>query len=74
MAVINLHINFNGNAEVAFEFYQSVFGGAFTKIIRFKDISSPENPIAEKEANKAKSDMSVEDLLKVWMINKNYFI
>jgi PhnB protein len=52
MAIINLHINFNGNAEVAFKFYQSVFGGAFTKIIRFKDISSPENPIAEKEANK----------------------
>jgi PhnB protein len=52
MAVINPHINFNGNAEEAFTFYKSVFGGEFTKIIRFKDLSSPEFPIAEKEANK----------------------
>lgn len=52
MAVINPHINFNGNAEEAFTFYKSVFGGAFAKIIRFKDIASPEFPIAEKEENK----------------------
>lgn len=52
MALINPHINFNGNAEEAFGFYQSVFGGTFTKIIRFKDIASPAYPIPEKEANK----------------------
>lgn len=52
MALINPHINFNGNAEEAFTFYRSVFGGEFTKIIRFKDLSSPEFPIAESEANK----------------------
>ena len=52
MALINPHINFNGNAEEAFNFYRSVFGGEFAKIIRFKDISSPEFPVAEKEANK----------------------
>lgn len=52
MALINPHINFNGNAEEAFTFYQSVFGGAFAKIIRFKDMASPEFPIAEKEENK----------------------
>lgn len=52
MALINPHINFNGNAEEAFNFYKSVFGGAFAKIVRFKDISSPEFPIPEKEANK----------------------
>ena len=52
MALINPHINFNGNAEEAFNFYKSVFGGEFAKIIRFKDISSPEYPIPEKEANK----------------------
>jgi hypothetical protein len=27
MALINPHINFNGNAEEAFNFYKSVFGG-----------------------------------------------
>lgn len=52
MAQINPHINFNGNAEEAFNFYKSVFGGEFTKIVRFKDISSDEFPIPEKEANK----------------------
>ncbi|MEZ4793849.1 MAG: VOC family protein [Gelidibacter sp.] len=52
MAQINPHINFNGNAEEAFTFYRSVFGGEFTKIIRFKDLSSPEFTVAENEANK----------------------
>ena len=52
MALINPHINFNGNAEEAFNFYKSVFGGSFAKIMRFKDISSAEYPIAENEANK----------------------
>jgi len=52
MAVINPHINFNGNAEEAFNFYKSVFGGAFTQIIRLKDLSSPDFPVAENDANK----------------------
>lgn len=52
MALINPHINFNGNAEDAFNFYKSVFGGEFLKIVRFKDIASAEFPVAENEANK----------------------
>ncbi len=52
MATINPYINFNGNAEEAFAFYKSVFGGEFEKIIRFKELSSPEFPVAESEANK----------------------
>ena len=52
MAVINPHINFNGNAEAAFTFYKSVFGGEFAKIMRFKDLSNPEFPVTEQEANK----------------------
>src|SRR5437868_12499075 len=52
MALINPHINFNGNAEEAFNFYKSVFGGEFAKIMRFKDLSGPGFPIAENEANK----------------------
>lgn len=52
MATLNPWINFNGNAEEAFMFYESVFGGEFTKIVRFKDIASDEFPIPEKEANK----------------------
>ncbi len=52
MASINPHINFNGNAEEAFNFYKSVFGGEFVKIMRFKDLASAEFPVAENEANK----------------------
>lgn len=52
MAQINPHINFNGNAEEAFTFYKSVFGGKFSKIIRFKDVASDTFPVPEKEANK----------------------
>jgi PhnB protein len=52
MAQINPHINFNGNAEEAFYFYKSVFGGEFAMIIRFKDMESPEFPVSENEAHK----------------------
>ena len=52
MALINPHINFNGNAEEAFNFYKSVFGGEFAKIMRFKDLASAEFKVAENEANK----------------------
>ena len=52
MALINPYINFNGNAEEAFNFYKSVFGGEFAMIMRFKDISTSEYPVAENEANK----------------------
>jgi len=52
MATINPWINFNGNAEEAFTFYKSVFGGEFAKVVRFKDIASTEFPIPEKEENK----------------------
>ena len=36
MALINPYIHFNGNAEEAFTFYKSVFGGDFVKMIRYK--------------------------------------
>ena len=52
MALINPHINFNGNAEEAFNFYRSIFGGEFARIMRLKDIASPEFPVDENDANK----------------------
>lgn len=52
MAAINPHIHFNGNAEEAFTFYKSVFGGEFAKMMRYKDISSAEYPIPENDANR----------------------
>jgi len=52
MAAINPHFNFNGNAEEAFNFYKSVFGGSFTKLVRFKELSSEEFPVPQHEENK----------------------
>jgi PhnB protein len=52
MRAINPWINFNGNAEEAFNFYKSVFGGEFTKIVRFKDLVSDEFQVPENEAHK----------------------
>lgn len=52
MATINPYINFNGNAEEAFNFYKSVFGGEFASIVRFKDLAGPEFPVPEEDANK----------------------
>lgn len=52
MTTINPWINFNGNAEEAFTFYKSVFGGEFVKVVRFKDLASPQFKVPEKEENK----------------------
>ena len=52
MTTINPWINFNGNAEEAFTFYKSIFGGDFTKIIRFKDLASSEFPVSDADAEK----------------------
>jgi PhnB protein len=52
MRAINPWINFNGNAEEAFNFYKTIFGGEFTKVIRFKDLASVEFKVPENEENK----------------------
>ncbi|RYZ44657.1 MAG: VOC family protein [Sphingobacteriales bacterium] len=38
MTSINPYLNFAGNAEEAFSFYKEVFGGNYTKLIRFGDL------------------------------------
>jgi PhnB protein len=52
MAQINPYIHFNGNAEEAFTFYKSVFGGEFSILKRFKDLvfegAEPNEVEAEK--------------------------
>ena len=52
MASLSSWINFNGNAEEAFTFYKSVFGGEFVNVVRFKDLASDEFVVSEKEENK----------------------
>jgi PhnB protein len=43
MKAFNPYLNFNGNAEEAFNFYKSVFGGEFAMIMRFGDAPVNEN-------------------------------
>jgi PhnB protein len=52
MATINPYINFNGNAEEAFNFYKSVFGGEFAGVVRFKDLEGPDFPVVAEDADK----------------------
>jgi PhnB protein len=52
MALINPYLNYNGNAEEAFNFYKSVLGGEFAKVMRFKDLPNPEFPMGENEGEK----------------------
>jgi PhnB protein len=52
MAIINPYINFNGNAEEAFTFYKSVFGGEFDRIARFKDLENPGFELSPNEMDK----------------------
>ena len=52
MALINPYVHFNGNAEEAFTFYKSIFGGEFGKLMRYKDLAGSEYPIAENDKNR----------------------
>lgn len=56
MATINPYIDFNGNAEEAFNFYKSVFGGEFAGVMRWKEMAGAagceEMKLAENEENK----------------------
>ena len=52
MTTINPWVNFNGNAEEALTFYKSIFGGEFAKIVRFKNVASPELPVSDIDAEK----------------------
>ena len=45
MSKVSIYLNFQGNAEEAFNLYKSVFGGEFGNLQRMKDIpNAPEMP------------------------------
>ena len=56
MTKMNPYLNFNGNAEEAFNFYKSVFGGEFSSVNRYSEMPGSEN-------------MSVEDGKKLMHIS-----
>ncbi len=49
MIKLQTYLNFAGNAEAAFEFYKSVFGGEFSRVVRFKDMPDYGVPVNSGE-------------------------
>jgi len=49
---INTYLNFAGNAEEAFNFYKSVFGGEFSSMVRFKDMPMEGVKILKEDEDK----------------------
>ena len=52
MIKLNTYLNFAGNAEAAFNFYKSVFGGEFTSVVRFADMPVEGLSIPKEDENK----------------------
>ncbi len=52
MISANPYLNFKGNTEEAFRFYQQVFGGEFVSLIRFRDFPGNSMGVAEAELDK----------------------
>ena len=67
MINVNPYLNFPGNSEEAFKFYQSVFGGEFPYIGRFKDMPPGEdsklNPGEENRIMHVSLPISKETML-----------
>lgn len=51
MKAVNPYLNFGGNTEEAFKFYQTVFGGEL-RIVRFKDFGDNGMGVPDKDLNK----------------------
>ncbi len=52
MQFMTVYLNFKGDAEEAFEFYRSVFGGEFDGVLRFRDFG--EDAMGAPEADRDK--------------------
>jgi PhnB protein len=52
MPRLHSYLNFAGNAEEAFGFYRSVFGGEFSSLVRFKDLPVEGMTISKEDEDK----------------------
>jgi PhnB protein len=52
MTRLHTYLNFAGNAEEAFNFYRSVFGGEFSSVVRFKEMPMEGVSIPEADQDK----------------------
>jgi PhnB protein len=49
---LHSYLNFAGNAQEAFDFYKSVFGGEFSSVVRFKEFPMEGVAISEEDGEK----------------------
>ena len=52
MKAANPYLNFPGNAEEAFEFYRTVFGGEFLSVVRFRDFEGNPMRVPERDLDR----------------------
>ena len=52
MTKVHTYLNFDGNAEEAFNFYRSIFGGEFSSLVRFKDMPMEGVTISQEDQDK----------------------
>ena len=52
MTRLHSYLNFAGNAEEAFNFYRSVFGGEFSSVVRFKEFPMEGVSIPQEDQDK----------------------
>ena len=52
MKAAHPYLNFAGNAEEAFDFYKSVFGGEFATLVRFEDFGGEEAGVSADDLDK----------------------
>ncbi|HEX6263410.1 MAG TPA: VOC family protein [Actinomycetota bacterium] len=52
MTKLHSYLNFAGNAEEAFEFYRSAFGGELSSLVRFRDLPMEGVDIPEEDRGK----------------------
>lgn len=52
MVKLNIYLDFAGNAEEAFAFYKSVFGGEFASVIRYKDMPMEGMEVPKQDEHK----------------------
>jgi PhnB protein len=49
---LHSYLNFAGNAQQAFDFYKSAFGGDFSSVVRFKDLPMEGVTISKEDEEK----------------------
>jgi PhnB protein len=52
MKAVHPYLNFSGDTEEAFTFYQSVFGGEFLGVMRFRDFAENPMNVPERDLDK----------------------